>query len=116
VLGSRAVALQAAAMPNWPGVSQPAVIACAIRAAVDPTIPDGSAIPAELRPARELVAYLAGVPVRAADALVPAVDVVPAAALAALVTDRGVVAPVDGETLALHMGWSSDAPGPEPAA
>jgi methylthioribose-1-phosphate isomerase len=101
VLGSRAVALQAVAMPGWPGVSQPAVIASAVGAAVDPATPDGRAIPAELRPARELVAYLAGVPVRASDVLLPAFDVVPAAALTAIVTEQGVVAPVTPEGMAV---------------
>jgi methylthioribose-1-phosphate isomerase len=100
VLGSRAVALQAVAMPGWPGVSQPAVIVTTVGAAVDPATADGRSIPAELRPARELVAYLAGVPVRASDVLLPAADVVPAAALTALVTERGVVAPVTPEGIA----------------
>jgi hypothetical protein len=85
------------------------VIACAVAATIDAATPDGSAIPAELRPARELVDYLAGVPVRVADALVPASDVIPAPALSAIVTDRGVVAPVDREALAAHMGWADAA-------
>jgi methylthioribose-1-phosphate isomerase len=99
VSGSRGVVLQAVAMPGWSGVSQPAVVVCALAATVDATAPDGAAIPVELRPVREAVAYLAGVPLRASDVLVPACDIVPAAAISALLTERGVVAPVTPEGL-----------------
>jgi methylthioribose-1-phosphate isomerase len=43
--------------------------------------------------------------VRAGDVLLPAADVVPAAALAALITERGVVAPVTPEGIAAL--WSA---------
>lgn len=100
VCGSRGVVLQAVAMPGWSGVSQPAVVVCTLAAAVDTTTPDGDAIPVELRPARESVAYLAGVPLRASDVLAPACDIIPAAAISALLTERSVVAPVTPEGVA----------------
>ncbi len=100
VSGSRGVVLQAVAMPGWPGVSQPAVVVCAIAAAIDRSTPDGDAIPVEMRPAREMVAYLAGVPLRVSDVLAPASDIIPAAAITALVTERGVIAPVTTEGIA----------------
>jgi methylthioribose-1-phosphate isomerase len=100
VSGSRGVVLQAVALPGWSGVSQPAVVVCALAAAVDMARPDGDAIPVELRPARESVAYLAGVPLRASDVVAPACDIIPAAAISALVTERGVVAPVTPEGIA----------------
>ena len=62
----------------------------------DPETPDGAAIPVELRPARDLSAYLADVPVRASDALVPAADVIPADAIDAFITETVPVGPADG--------------------
>ena len=58
-------------------------------ATLDPATPDGPAIPTELRPARELSTYLADVPVRASDALVPAADVIPAELIDLRVTEAG---------------------------
>ena len=86
LVGSRAVAQLAAA-------SGTDVIVAGVSASIDASTADGAAIPEELRPARELTAYLAEVPLRTSDALVPASDVVPAATISALVTERGVVAP-----------------------
>jgi methylthioribose-1-phosphate isomerase len=104
VIGSRALAQQAASAAEGPGRPRPRVMVCAPCATVDPATPDGRAIPGELRPARELVAYLADVPIRASDALVPASDVIPAGAIAALVTERGVLAPPTAETISTLLG------------
>jgi methylthioribose-1-phosphate isomerase len=54
----------------------------------------------ELRPARDQGAYLAGLSIRASDALVPAGDVIPAQAIAALVTERGVLVPPSAPAIA----------------
>ena len=64
-----------------------------VSACVDASTADGAAIPEELRTARDLTAYLADVPIRTSDALVPAADVVPAAAISALVTEHGCTTP-----------------------
>jgi methylthioribose-1-phosphate isomerase len=93
VIGSCAVAQLAGAAPPHPGHAGPSVVVCAITAAVDLDSADGGAIPVELRPAGDLVAYLAGVPIRPSAALVPATDVIPAATIGALVTERGVLWP-----------------------
>lgn len=92
LVGGRALALLAAAPTDGPG-PRPRVIVHGPSAAHDPGTADGAAIPVELRPARELAAYLTDVPVRATDALVPAADVVPAAAVDLLVTERGAGPP-----------------------
>ena len=63
---------------------------------IDFSLADGSAIPVELRPARDLTAYLADVPIRAGDALVPAADVVPAASVDTLITEAGASAGASG--------------------
>jgi methylthioribose-1-phosphate isomerase len=86
LIGSRAIAQLAAA-------AQTRVIAIAVSATIDEATPDGSAIPVELRPARDLVAYLADTPIRASDALVPAGDVMPAATVSVLLTEQGAVSP-----------------------
>ncbi len=61
---------------------------------IDPAIPDGAAIPIELRPPEELTEWRG---VRAAADGIgvwnPAFDVTPAALVTAIVTDRGVVPP-----------------------
>ena len=93
VIGSRAVALQAAATADSPGRPRPKVVVAGLSHAIDPTTPDGHAIPVEMRPARDQAAYLTGLSIRVADALVPASDVMPAETIAALVTERGVLAP-----------------------
>ena len=88
LVGSRAVAQLAAAVPE--GGGRPRVIVSGISATVDPETADGSAIPVELRTASEQSAYLAAdVPIRAADALVPAADVVPVGIIDTFVTERG---------------------------
>ncbi len=86
LVGSRAIAQLAAA-------SRTRLIVTGVSALQDPSTPDGAAIPEELRPARDLVAYLADVPIRSSDALVPAADVIPADAISTLVTERGVFTP-----------------------
>jgi len=80
--------------------ARPRVIVCALSDTIDPATPDGSAIPVELRPARDMAAYLAGFSIHITDALVPAADVIPASAIHALVTERGVLAPPSGEGIA----------------
>ena len=82
LVGSRAVALLAHA-------ADVPVIVHGPSAVTDPDTPDGDAIPEELRPARELSAYLRDVPVRVSDALVPAADIIPAMAVATVVTEHG---------------------------
>jgi methylthioribose-1-phosphate isomerase len=86
LVGSRAVAQLAAD-------SGARVIVAGVSACVDESTADGAAIPEELRPASDLTAYLAAVPIRTSDALVPAADVVPAAAISALVTEGGRTTP-----------------------
>ncbi len=83
LVGSRAVAQLAA-------VSGTHLIASGLSACLDPTTPDGSAMPDELRPVRDLTDYLADVPIRDSDALVPAADVMPAATIGAVITEQGV--------------------------
>jgi methylthioribose-1-phosphate isomerase len=91
LVGSRSVAQLASASPS--ARPRPLVIVSGLSATRDPDSPDGGAIPVELRPARDLSAYLAGVPVRSSDALVPASDVIPATAIDLIVTERGVSDP-----------------------
>ncbi len=100
--------------PRVAGRPGPRVIVCASTATIDPSTPDGPAIPVELRPARELVSYLAAVPIRAADALVPASDVIPADAIAALVTERGVLAPPTVAAIAALLGAAPELLGATP--
>ncbi|MFV2061893.1 MAG: hypothetical protein ACC726_00085 [Chloroflexota bacterium] len=90
VVGSRAIAQQAAAALPGPDGSRPRVIVCGLSANIDPATPDGAAIPVELRSARDMAAYLSGVPIRARDVLLPATDVMPHATIDTLVTERGV--------------------------
>jgi methylthioribose-1-phosphate isomerase len=101
VTGSRTLALAA----RWAASEGegPLVLGTALAAAIDLDTPDGAAIPGEQRPARDLTAYLAEVPVRSSDALVPAADVVPAAAIDRLLTEHGSAcpaSPADGADLA----------------
>ena len=111
VIGSRAIALQAAAMAEDAGPARPRVIVCGLSATIDPSTPDGHAIPVELRPARDQAAYLTGLSIRVSDALVPAGDVMPAGTIAALVTERGVLVPPSAPAIAALIG-SSEATGP----
>ena len=100
VLGSRAIAQQAAAAPTGPAGERPRVLVCGVSATIDPAVPDGAALPTDLRPARDLVAYLGDVPIAPSDALVPATDVIPAGSISALVTERGVLSPPGAESVA----------------
>jgi methylthioribose-1-phosphate isomerase len=86
LVGSRAVAQLAA-------LGGTNVIVTGVSACIDVSTADGAAIPDEMRPARDLAAYLAAVPIPTSDALVPASDVVPAATISAIVTERGVETP-----------------------
>ena len=67
---------------------------------IDFAAPDGAAIVVEHRPSEEVTSY-AGVPVAAAGspAYNPAFDVTPPALITALVTEQGIVRPVDAGTL-----------------
>jgi len=105
VIGSRAIAQQAAAASVRADRPRPRVIVCGVSANIDPGTPDGAAIAVELRPARDMAAYLSEVPIRARDALVPATDVVPHALIDTLVTERGaIVAPAEGTIAELAGG------------
>jgi methylthioribose-1-phosphate isomerase len=110
VIGSRAIAQQAAAARAGDGGTGPHVIVSGVAGAIDPQTADGAAIPTELRPARDLSAFLADVPIRASDALVPATDVIAAASISALVTEAGVAMPVATESIAGLMA-AGEVPG-----
>ncbi len=86
LLGSRAVAQIAAAAGTR-------VLITGVSATIDPATSDGAAIPEEMLLARDLAAYLADVPIRDSDALAPAADVIPAAAISLLITERGTIKP-----------------------
>jgi methylthioribose-1-phosphate isomerase len=92
LVGSQAIAQLAASPGSGQSGPGPRVIVCAPSAAFDANTPDGWAIPVELRPAREFAAYLADVPIRASDALVPATDVIPAACITTMVSELGAIA------------------------
>jgi methylthioribose-1-phosphate isomerase len=111
VVGSRAIAQLAAAAPSDDRRSRPSVIVSAVTAAIDHETPDGSAIPADLRTGRELAAYLGDVPIGPADGLAPVLDVIPAASISALVTDRGVLRPPDLDAVAALLGPDAPASG-----
>ena len=100
VIGSRALAQQVGASGGVPDRARPRLIVSAISATIDPATPDGAAIPLELRPARDLDAYLSDVPVRSADALVPACDVIPHERIDVLVTERGSLQTPDATAIA----------------
>ena len=85
LVGARALAQLAASVDD----ERPLVVALGPQAATDPDSAGGGAIPNELRPARELASYLADVPVRDSDALVPAADVVPAELIDLRVSEHG---------------------------
>lgn len=110
VIGSRAIALQAAATPAGPEGERPHIFVCGSSATVDATVVDGDAIPVEMRPSRDLLAYLDGVAVRATDSMVPATDVMPPDTIHALVTEQGLMSPVTPE------GVAALADGPAPPA
>jgi methylthioribose-1-phosphate isomerase len=94
VIGSRAIAQLAAAAKAGVSESGPHLLVSGMTGVIDLKTIDGAAIPTELRPARDLSAYLADVPIRAADALVPATDVIPADLVTAFVTERGTAMPI----------------------
>lgn len=109
VIGSRAIAQQAAAARGGNAGAGPHFIATGFSGVIDMQTDDGAAIPTELRPARDLSAYLADVPIRASDALVPATDVVPAGAVSALVTEGGVAMPLTADAVA-HLAGQGEEP------
>jgi methylthioribose-1-phosphate isomerase len=112
VVGGRAIALQAAAGQDGSGERPVPLLVTALTATIDPAIPDGAAIPGEMRPARELSAFQ---PVFSADrlnALNPATDVIPARLVGALVTERGILASITPEAIAELVPAAE----PEPAA
>jgi methylthioribose-1-phosphate isomerase len=58
---------------------------------IDPSTPDGAAIPIELRPAAEVIGTGEGAPAPGTAVWNPAFDVTPAALIAGIVTERGVL-------------------------
>ncbi|CAN5435483.1 hypothetical protein BH24CHL9_BH24CHL9_07570 [soil metagenome] len=102
VVGSRGVALLAAA----DGRSR--VIALGMSATIELSAPDGAAIPTEMRPAREMTAFQHGTSTSTA-VLNPATDVIPAAALGALITEVGIIAPVTSEALSTAVSTAVSA-------
>jgi methylthioribose-1-phosphate isomerase len=111
VVGSRAIAQQASLAPESAGRPRPSVVVCAVSAAIDPATLDGSAIPTDLRSGRELAAYLGDVPIGPADGLAPVIDVIPAASITSLVTERGVLSPPDAGAVAALLGSGEPASG-----
>jgi methylthioribose-1-phosphate isomerase len=95
VVGSRAVAELAASA----AVGPVPVYVCAPITTYDPSLPDGAAIPRDVRPARELGTYLTGVRTERLRAFNPGADVIPARRITALVTEMGVLTPTDGPGL-----------------
>jgi methylthioribose-1-phosphate isomerase len=96
VIGSRAVAEMAAVAGREPV----AVYLCAPAATIDPPTADGTAIPTELRPGRDVSAYLTGFRAERAVVLNPGLDVIPAGRITRFVTEAGVLDPADGAALA----------------
>ncbi len=94
LVGSRAIAQLIGAQPAVE--TRPRLLVHGPAAVRDPDTADGSSIPAEVRPARDLSAYLTDVPIRTSDALVPAADVIPAATVHAFITESGTVGGVAG--------------------
>jgi methylthioribose-1-phosphate isomerase len=127
VVGSRAVAQLAAAAPELAAAApepaaavpatpttrtreRPRVLVCGISHAFDPATADGSAMPAQLRPVRDLTAFLDDVPVGPTEALVPAIDVIPAGTITALVTERGILSPTGAASVASSLTAAAAAP------
>jgi methylthioribose-1-phosphate isomerase len=67
------------------------VYVCAPIASFDPDTPDGAAIPAELLNGGDVALYQTGYAARDDTALSPAVDVIPAGRITAIVTEMGVL-------------------------
>lgn len=85
-VGSRVVAEMAAAARRGP---VPVWVTAPVET-IDPGTDDPATIPAEVRHAREALTYVAGWRPARPNALVPTIDVVPAARIAAIVTEQGV--------------------------
>jgi methylthioribose-1-phosphate isomerase len=97
VIGSRAAAeLAAVAGRDGP---VPVMVAAPV-ATVDLATADGAALPKELRPPRDLATFQTGFRVDRLSALNPAIDVVPADRIGALVTEVGAIDPSDADALA----------------
>ncbi len=91
VVGSRAVAeLAAAATARVP------VYICTPITTYDPALPDGAAIPRDMRPSRDLGTYLTGARPERLRVYNPGADVIPANRITAVVTEMGVLPPTDG--------------------
>ena len=89
VIGSQAVAeLACRARADTQRVP---VYICAPATCIDTATPDGSAIPVELRPGRDLATYQSGINPTRVNALNPATDVIPARCIEAFVTELGVL-------------------------
>jgi methylthioribose-1-phosphate isomerase len=70
----------------------------------DLSLPDGSAIPIEQRDPREVTAGFGRVTApEGVDVYNPAFDVTPAPLIAGIITERGVIRPVDRPTIARHL-------------
>ncbi len=85
LVGARALAQLAAAARG--ADASPRFVTVTPSTAIDADTADGNAIPSELRPSRELSAYLSDTPIRTSDALVPAADVIPSGLIDVCVTD-----------------------------
>lgn len=109
VIGSRAIAQQVALAERDSAGARPRLIVSGSSMSIDLDTADGAAIPGELRPARDLSAYLAAVPIRATDALVPAADIIPATLVETLVTEHGVTATPMPDSVAALAGVSREA-------
>ncbi len=99
VIGSRAVAEMAALVPSGPVP----LYVCAPISTYDPSTPDAAAIPADVRPARDLAIYLTGVRGDRLRAFNPGADVVPARRITAIVTEMGVLSPTDPDGLLVAL-------------
>lgn len=99
VVGSRGVAQLARATMPGPDAERPLVIVSGSSAAIDISRPDAADIPTELRPTREINSYLDGLAIGTAEAVVPAVDVIPPDAIDMLITEHGPMRPVTTEAL-----------------
>ena len=95
VIGSRSVAELAAGAARGPVP----VYVCTPITTFDPDVPDGAAIPLDIRPARELGLYLSGVRMERLRGYNPGADVIPARRISAIVTEMGVLSPTDGDGL-----------------
>jgi len=104
VIGSRAVAELAAAAVHGPVP----VYVCTPVTTFDPDTPDGAAIPADVRPARELGTFLTGVRMDKLRGYNPGADVIPARRVSAFVTEMGVFTPTDGDGLRTALAARSD--------